>query len=211
MDSVRKCKYTAVVIAVIFAIVLAVLPMGTAFAMEQHAYALHNGVPVYADTTLGTVEIRLEQNQKVEVLSEEDICGKTYFKVSVNSVTGYVNADYVYFMSDVPQDSIKSMQVKTDKIGRPVKVYAQPDLSSAVIDELSDGTNVNIVESDSEFCVIVLDDGIGYIRSENVTNGLSRNQTVALIVGVVTIAAIIVILALLYYRKNKEHFASRRK
>lgn len=211
MDSVKYLKTATLIVAVIFAFMVALVPSGVAFASTQKAYSLHEGVPVYADETLSDVVLELKQNQEVTVLESKEIDGKTYFKVTVNDITGYVNGNYVYTTGGAKEYVVKSMQIKADKVGNDVKVYATPSRDGKVIKEVSDGLAVDVIDTGSDFYLVVFDDSTGYVYKDNVTSGLSLNQTVALIVGVVTVATIIVILVLLYYRKNKEHFSARRR
>lgn len=214
MDNIKVLKRATATIAVfslIFVFMIALMPSGMALASEEKAYSLHNGVPVFADETLTDVVSELTQNQEVTVFESKDIDGKTYFKVSVNGITGYVNSDYLYATGSAKEYAVKSMQIKADKVGNDVKVYAAPSLDGKVIKEVSDGLEVDVIDTGSDFYLVVFDGESGYVYKDNVTSGLSLNQTIALIVGVVTVATIIVILVLLYYRKNKEHFSARRR
>lgn len=215
MDNIKvlkKVTATLAFLSLMFAfIIITIMPSGIAFASEEKAYSLHNGVPVYADETLADVALELKQNQEVVVLETKEIDGKTYFKVTVNDITGYVNGNYIYTTGGAKEYVVKSMQIKADKVGNDVKVYATPSRDGKVIKEVSDGLSVDVIDTDTDFYLVVFDDSTGYVYKDNVTSGLSLNQTIALIVGVVTVATIIVILVLLYYRKNKEHFSARRR
>ncbi len=209
MDNLRA-KKLIVCILVALACLTVFVPIGTAYASAPKTYALHNGTPVYSDTTLTVVTARLKQNQEVTVEQEVTIGDNNYYLITADGVRGYVNALYIYRGADAPTYTVSAQKIISDKVGRPVNVYAAPDASSQVIEEITDGTQVNVINTDTDFYIIVLEDKTGYVSKSNVTEGLSRNQTVALIVGVVTVAAVIAILALLYYRRNKEHF-SRKK
>ena len=72
---------------------------------------------------------------------------------------------------------------------------------------LSDGVRVDVAECGSEeYYLLIRGDGNGYVKKSEVTEGLSRNQRVALAVTLISV----VCFALIYVQRNKEYIAARK-
>ena len=55
-----------------------------------------------------------------------------------------------------------------------------------------------------------MEDGVGYVKSENLTTSISYNERIALAIGLICVVAIILILLITYYRRNSEYFKNKK-
>ncbi len=204
-------KLLAVLICTAF--LVAVVPGAvSAYASGESSYVLHDGVKMYSDNTLTTVVAELQRNAEVRVLSGESIGDETYYRVEYNGQTGYVKAAYIYyaeFHNDVLE--VRVAKCLADKVGGRINVYASTAEGAEVIYTLSDGVRIDVAECGSdEYYLLIRSDGNGYVRKSEVTEGLSRNQRVALAVSLISVVCVIGIFALIYVQRNKEYLAARK-
>ena len=123
-----------------------------------------------------------------------------------------VGAPFVaYANGDSHSETIYTAKAYADKVGGHIVVYSEPTTDSQVLTEIIDGTSLAVLESGTEgFHKVILDDGIGYVRSENLTTTLSYNQRVAIAIGLVCVIAVVLILIITYYRRNANYFKSKK-
>ena len=181
----------------------------TAFANASDCYVLHDGVKLYEDETLTSVIKELKQNDGVEVLESIQIGGKDYYKAKVEGVIGYLDANYVYTTIGESCYQLYTAKAYGNKVGGSVDVYAMPN--GEVIRSYLDGTVLTVTESEIEgYHVVVMEDGIGYVKDENLTTSISYNERVAIAIALICIVAIILILVITYYRRNSNYYKSKK-
>lgn len=108
-------------------------------------------------------------------------------------------------------ETIYTVRAYADRVGGHVNVYAEPNGSSTIIATFIDGTTLAVLEAEVDgFHKVILDDGVGYIKSENITTSLSYNQRVSIVIALVCVIAVILILLITYYRRNANYFKSKK-
>ncbi len=108
-------------------------------------------------------------------------------------------------------ETIYTAVAYADEVGGHVKIYAGPSESTEVITTVIDGTTLAVAETDVDgYHKVVLDDGIGYVKSENLTTSLSYNQRVALAIAIICVVAVALILLITYYGRNADYFKNKR-
>ena len=183
----------------------------TAFATGFEYRVLHNGVNLYADETLSSVSKELKQNDCVEVLEERNIGGNDFYKVKIDDVIGYVDAKYVYATTSKANYQLYTAKAYGNKIGDSINVYATPTAQSEIIRSYIDGTVLTVSKSEVDgYHVVVMEDGVGYVKSENITTSISYNERIALAIALICLVAIILILLITYYRRNIEYFKNKK-
>ena len=203
-------KYIVIAMLITMILSLNVAPL-TAHAEGLSSYVLHDNVEVYSDINLTTVIARLDAHVEVEVLDTVKIEKDHYYKISCGDVVGYVKSIYVYFSGEKSSYEIFVARAYGKGIGESIKVYSAPDVKSSVIDEIIDGTTLNVAKAEKEgFYVVIYDDGVGYVTDDCITTGLSYNQRVALAIGIICVVTVVLILVITYYRRNVEFFKNRR-
>ncbi len=201
-------------IAVIILIMTCIIPTTAVVAVANGSvpYVLHNGVNLYADTTFNDVVEELDANVEVEILDEVIIGGETYYKVFVNDKTGYILAKYVYYTEKNGTYVIFTAKAYGDRVGGHVNVYVLPNTDAEIKCTLLDGTEMTVAKSEYEgYYEVVLEDGVGYVKEENVTTSISYNERVALIIGIVACVTVILILLITYFRRNADYLKRKRK
>ncbi len=108
--------------------------------------------------------------------------------------------------------SIFTAKAYGQRVGDDIKIYSAPSTNASVITTVLDGTEIAVTECEVEgYYTVILDEGIGYVLTENVTNGLSYNQRVALVIGIVAVVTVILILIITYFRRNADYLKSKRR
>ncbi|MBO7156034.1 MAG: hypothetical protein J6V83_01375 [Clostridia bacterium] len=203
-------KYLVVVIIITMLLSLNVVSM-TAQAEGLTSYVLHDSVKVYSDLSLTAVVATLDAHTEIEVLDAQKVEDEHYYKIAYGDILGYVKSIYVYFSGGETTYDIFVAKAYGKGIGDSIKVYLSDDVKSVVIDEIIDGTTINVAECESdEFYIVIYEDGIGYVTQDSITTGLSYNQRVALAIGIICVVTVILILVITYYRRNAEYFKSKR-
>lgn len=205
----KKLLAVLICLAMLFAVAPTVL---VAEASGESAYILHDGVKMYSDNTLGTVIAELSVNTPVTVTGSEQIGGETYYILNYNGSVGYVRAAYVYYAEFYGAElNVRAAKCLAEKVGGRINVYASPAEGAEVIYTLSDGVRIDVAECGSdEYYLLIRGDGNGYVKKSEVTEGLSRNQRVALAVTLISAVCVIGIFALIYVQRNKEYIAARK-
>ena len=204
----KRIGVFGVIIFVIMIISVASLS-GTAFANASSLYVLHDGVNLYLDENLTETIKELEQNEIVEVIESVVIGGKDYYKVKVDNIVGYVDAKYLYDTSEESCYQLYTAKAYASKVGGSIDVFATPD--GEVIRNYLDGTVLTVSESEFDgYHIVVMDDGIGYVKNESLTTSISYNERVAIAIALICLVSIILILVITYYRRNSDYFKSKR-
>ena len=56
-----------------------------------------------------------------------------------------------------------------------------------------------------------MEDGLGYVKNENLTTTLSYNERVAIVIGLIAVITVALILLITYYRRNSEYFKNKHR
>lgn len=206
----KRIGALGIIILIVMVILVASVSV-TAFASASNQYVLHDGVNLYADNTLSAVAKELNQNDSVEILESLTIAGTQYYKVKVGDVVGYVNANYIYSTSDESCYQLYSAKAYGKKIGESVSVYSTPSDKSSIIRQYMDGTVLTVTESEVEgYHIVVMDEGVGYVKDENLTTSISYNERIAIAIALICVVAVILILVITHYRRNSDYYKSKR-
>lgn len=166
--------------------------------MPVVARVMHPDTPLYDEA--GELICRLDANVAVEIREEREYD----YVVVYNGQTGILPKTAVYFTRDPLTYPVELVHVKSERVGVKVKVYATPSADSPVVKELTDGTAVRVAPCGVQgYLRVFYGNEAGYVRAEDVTEGLSRNQTTALSIGLIAVAATVIIALLAYRNKNR--------
>ena len=206
----KKIGLLGIIVLIVMIISTATVTV-TAFATGSEFFVLHDGVNLYADETLTSVAKELVQNDAVEVLEELNAGGSEVYKVNVDGEVGYVYAKYVYATTHKANYQLYTAKAYGNKIGDSINVYATPSSQSEIVRSYLDGTRLTVSTSEVEgYSIVVMEDGIGYVKSENLTTSISYNERIALVIALICLVTIILILLITYYRRNVEYFKNKR-
>ena len=200
---------TVVILMIVVACVLCVLFGAANFASKTKILV---ETPLYASPNFNG-EISLEkllQNESVEIIGEEirDAAGNGWYRIRYNSYAGYVPSGYVFFTPGNDDYNVIVSKVTATQMSEEICIYAYYDESSEVVGKLSDGEKVDIVLDQYDygaFSKIVYNNGYYFIKTKNVTTGLTYNQKIALIIVAILIVILIVgcVMAVMLYKKKK--------
>ena len=112
---------------------------------------------------------------------------------SFSGVVAYAKEDTNYL--------IYTAKAYADKIGGHIEIYAKPKATSEIITTYLDGTRL----------AVIMKDGLGYVKNENLTTTLSYNERVAIVIGLIAVITVALILLITYYRRNSEYFKNKHR
>lgn len=206
----KKIGLFGIIVLIVMIISTATVTV-TAFATSEEYFILHDGVSLYSDETLTSVAKELKQNDGVEVLETTNISGHAFYKIKVGETIGYVDAKYIYATTSSAKYELYTAKAYGNKVGDSINVYATPSTDSKIIRSYIDGTILTVSESKVDgYHAVVMEDGVGYVKSENLTTSISYNERIALAIGLICVVAIILILLITYYRRNSEYFKNKK-
>ena len=123
---------------------------------------------------------------------------------SFSGVVAYAKEDNNYL--------IYTAKAYADKIGGHVEIYKSPKDGSEVLTTYLDGTRLAVMESEVDgYHVVIMEEGNGYIKDENLTTTLSYNERVAIVIGLIAVITVALILLITYYRRNREYFKNKHR
>ena len=122
--------------------------------------------------------------------------GSTYF-VRADALTPYT--------PPVPEREEKFGRASADRAGGIVNIYSLPDLSSASVAEVVDGTRMEILGEDGDFWLVSLGDITGYAaKSEVELEGLTTVQIVSIVLCCAVAVTGVVVFVVLWQARKKE-------
>lgn len=132
-----------------------------------------------------------------------------WYRVAYEGSEGYVQISSVV-TAERPFEPVVRYYVKAKSahFGASIKVYAEASENSEVIATITDGSRVELTvpyNEESGFSEIRINNGFGYVLTDNLMEkGLTNGQILAIVLSVVTIAASIVTILLfkLFNRKR---------
>jgi hypothetical protein len=117
--------------------------------------------------------------------------------------------DYIYYSADNASYDITIKKATGLSMGEKIPVYDVCGEDGKTVGYLSDGEKVNVISEQNtdygDYEKIVYDGEFRFVKSVNLTAGLSYNQKLAVIIscGVLGAVLIIVVTALFIHRKKK--------
>ncbi len=154
-------KITKVLVGCIFAFSL-VLVCSAAMAASQSAQIQGTGVNVRKDPNTSASVITKLSNERVSVLDKSS----GWYKISFDGKTGWVNDDY-----------IKVMTTKGSINANGVNFRESASTSSKVISSLKRGTDVQILDTLSEWHKIKVGSKVGYVSKKFVSSAANSTKT----------------------------------
>lgn len=122
-----------------------------------------------------------------------------------------IGGDIAYAEGEESEYLVYRAKAYGKKVGGYVNIYALPSADSEVIATCFDGTSLVVTESEVEgYHIVIMDEGQGYVKDENLTTSLSYNQRIALIIAIICAVTVLLILLITYYRRNSDYFKSKR-
>lgn len=209
MDKLKRgLNVSAIILIIVSAFVLCGGICGgqTAYAASRTCYALYPDTPLY-DAPDGEVIASIPQNAEVSL----GALSGGWYEATYLDVSGYLKQSEVYFSyGETSLLEVRSMKVLADGVGMSVELKAAPYDSAMTLASFGDGTRIEVVECGSEdYYRVVGKDTEMYIPKANVTDSLTRNQRVAVIIISIGVAAMIAGLALVYVIRNKPGYKNK--
>ncbi len=169
---------------------------------------------IYPSTNLYTtsslqseVLITIPQNVIVTVINEPFYQNEILWQeVDYEKYNGYVLYNNLYVSMQNDTYTIKIVKATSANMGKDILLYESHDTNSQSI-AISDGTKLNLIVNDIDYGIFSKVEYEGkayYVVTAEITNGLSYNQTLAVIIvsalcGVILIIALVIIIK----RKNR--------
>ena len=205
-------RHAIIILSIIMLVVFCFFSCG--FSLENNVAKLIIDTPLYANCNLDS-EFVLEKicaNEAIELSGDEFDAedGLVWQKVIYNkNFTGYILSSYIYYTTDTSTSEIIIKKAYSRKMGEKITVYASHDENSEIIGSYEDGESVNTLIEQSvdygEFTKILYNDEYAFVKTDNLTKGLSYNQKLAVIIasGVVGALIVIGIFSFLIYKKKR--------
>ena len=210
MNKGKKIEKTAVSVIVVLTICLVFLLCAAAPAGTRYTYKAVLGFSLYESADLtSTVLVSVPQNAQVEPLGDPvTVDGKVWQRVVYSGLTGYTYSDNIYLSNKNDNFVFVVGKAKSAFMGQPIALYTVHDENAEPVRYMNDGENLRIVSDNvsyGSFSRIEYDGSYYFVRTENVTTGLSFNQTLAVIIlgSVVGATCIVVLIVVLTKRRKK--------
>ena len=206
-----KKNYTIAITCTIIIVIAVFCTLCAAAPVNSYVYkTVLPDTPLYAETSSESeILIKIPQNAEVEIVGEKILTSETEWQnVKYTTFTGYVRSDAVYRSVANDNYNVKPMTVVSEKMGVDVGLYDTHTADAVAVKTVHDGEKVRLISNGvdyGEFSLIEYDGDFYFIRSSDITDGLSYNQKLAVIiaccfVGVLILAGIIT----LAVRKRKK-------
>ncbi len=215
---ITKKKY--IISAIILMVAVIVFSFFASAYTNVYVAKVIISVPLYRDADFQS-EIILEEikeNEILELVGAEfkTADGEVWQKVKYNDIyEGYIPYSYIYFTTNNEGYTVQVVKAKSRYAGEKINAYKYYDDKSEIAYTFSDGEKVNIIVEQSKNYggyskIIVMNDGkaeFAFIKTENLTAGLSYNQLLAVIIAsgfaaLLIIAGIIATAVVRNKRKN---------
>ena len=175
------------------------------YAEPSHLAVEAEAEPLFA--SLGKSEVF-----EVDSLVATDDDGKDvwgFYRVTYQGKTAYVLTDEVVSVDDEPEKAPAKYKarVKSEALGKTVKVYKEASTQSEAVARLTDGTEIYTLEpidKNKEFIQVLYKGEVCYVLSSQIgQGGLSGGQILAIVLSVVAVVGSV--LTILILRANKRH------
>lgn len=150
----------------------------------------------------------MPQNAGVALVGESFAVGEVIWqKVVYNTIEGYVLAHDIYESREIDKFDVKRAKARASKIGEDINLYISNDVASGVAQVVHDGEYFNIIITKidyGEFHLVEYKGERCFALKTNVSELLSLNETLALIIGGAAAAVTVAIIIILIVVKNKK-------
>lgn len=201
-------------IAITFAIITAITVFCTLCAaapVNSYVYkTVLPDTPLYAETSSESeILIKIPQNAVVEIVGEKILTGETEWqKVKYTAFTGYVRNDAVYRSVANDNYMVTPVTVVSEKMGEDIGLYDTHTSDAVAVKTVHDGEKVRLISNGidyGDYALIEYEGDFYFIRSSDITDGLSYNQKLAVIIAGCFVGALILVgIITIAVRKNKK-------
>lgn len=201
-------------IAITFAIITVIAVFCTLCAaapVNSYVYkTVLPDTPLYAETSSESeILIKIPQNAVVEIVGEKILTGETEWqKVKYTAFTGYVRNDAVYRSVANDNYMVTPVTVVSEKMGEDIGLYDTHTSDAVAVKTVHDGEKVRLISNGIDYGDYVLIEYEGdfyFIHSSDITDGLSYNQKLAVIIAGCFVGALILVgIITIAVRKNKK-------
>lgn len=173
----------------------------------QNTRAIHPDTPIYEEATFSSpILFLIPQNAQVLLVEEEIIKDNVHWvKLQYGSFTGYTDKAFLYQSENAITYSLSHMKATSKKMGESINIYETNSTESRIITTVKDGTKLIRVDSTIDygnFYEIRYNHQRAFVAKQNATTSLTYNQTIALIVGIITIVTALLMLILIKFIKT---------
>ncbi len=173
----------------------------------QTTRAIHPDTPLYEEADFSSAIITfVPQNAQVVLLDDEVTKDNvTWVKVQYGSFIGFTKKADLYSSENAITYSLSHIKATSKKMGQTINIYESNSTQSNIITTVKDGTKLIRVDSSidySDFYEISYNQQRAFILKQNATASLTYNQIIAVIIGSVTVVAIILMIVLINIIKN---------
>lgn len=199
-------KKTVLLILTISCIVFAAL--AGASAPQKTAWILLPDTEMRAEPSyVADVVYVCTQNAEVTVIGEPvEVDGISWQKISFNNAkVGYVPQDHIYYTAQSVTEKIRVVKITPEKMGVLVPIYKTLD-DVVAAGELSDGDKVVLLETKADYGDYSLVEYNGenfFVESKYLTDTLTLNQKIAVIISAAIIGIIVCIVTILLLSRKK--------
>lgn len=208
-------KFKRQVIMVIISIMLVVFCFFSIGAKENSVNKILSPTPLYLEADFDSQKVleEIKQNEKIDLIGDSffDVDGNRWQKISYLNYQGYVLYQYIYFTIDTSKQEVQIVRATSTYMGEIINVYRFYNESSEIVGTLNDAERVSLIVEDGaeygEFSKIIYKDEFYFVKSINLTDGISYNQKLAVIItsGLVGGLLIICVVVFLVRRKKITH------
>jgi len=201
-------------IAITFAIITVITVFCTLCAaapVNSYVYkTVLPDTPLYAETSSESeILIKIPQNAVVEIVGEKLLTGETEWqKVKYTAFTGYVRNDAVYRSVANDNYMVTPVTVVSEKMGEDIGLYDTHTSDAVAVKTVHDGEKVRLISNGidyGDYALIEYEGDFYFIRSSDITDGLSYNQKLAVIIAGCFVGALILVgIITIAVRKNKK-------
>lgn len=201
-------------IAITFAIITVIAVFCTLCAaapVNSYVYkTVLPDTPLYAETSSESeILIKIPQNAVVEIVGEKILTGETEWqKVKYTAFTGYVRNDAVYRSVANDNYMVTPVTVVSEKMGEDIGLYDTHTSDAVAVKTVHDGEKVRLISNGidyGDYALIEYEGDFYFIRSSDITDGLSYNQQLAVIIAGCFVGALILVgIITIAVRKNKK-------
>lgn len=203
-----KKKIVVILAAMILAVVCVLAGASAPVAPEKSAWILLPETAIYSQPTF-EAEVLYTCNQNESVTLNGDTVtdgeGVVWQKVVYNnSVEGYLPYNLLYFTTGSTTEEVRMVKITPEKMGVTVPLYKVLTEEPALY--LSDGTDVTLLETSAdygEYSLVEYEGQNYFVKTVNITDTLTYNQKVAVIIASVVIGLIVCIVFILVIYKKK--------
>lgn len=201
---------------ILVAIVMTALFLCAAAPVKEYTYkVILPDTPLYAEADLNSeVLIKIPQNVAVELDPDKpsfEAKNVTWQPVKYTNLEGYVVKEAIYASLKKDNYDVLLAKAKSKKMGESVLLYGTHSENFPSMITVHDGERLCIIQDgvvygdDDNFYKVEFNNEYYFVLKDNVTTGLSYNQTIGVIIVVcfaVVIAAVILTVFLVRRKKR---------